>query len=229
MKTARVEIILLIAVLVIAVAANESPLAYAQKGGGGGVIYPPTIYPKSNGKIDGWVLESGEFTNVGGTMDSISPVVNIGDTALRKQYRAILHFNTAPYAIPASAVIYKAAIRMKLQGIVGFVPAYQFGRLLMDIRKPSFGLVALAPSDFQAPAGRIQVGVFQPVGGGWYRAYLNLTGRLYLNKAGTNQFRIYYKLDDDNDKVSDYKKFHSGNATLPVNRPSLEINYYYYP
>lgn len=225
MKSTRIEIILLIVVLFIAVAANEAPLAYDQRGGKGGYWYPP-VYPRSVGKVDGWVLESGEFTNVGGTLNSISPVFIVGDNAQKKQYRSILHFNTAPYSIPPTAIIYKAVIRIKLQGIVGTNPFTSFGSMYVDMRKPSFGTVALTIGDFQVIAGRSQAAYFTNAGGGWYKATLSAVARAYINKAGSTQFRLYFKLDDDNDSVADYMKFYSGDAATASLRPSLELNYY---
>lgn len=225
MKSKRIEIILLIVVLFIAVAANEAPLAYDQKSGKGVFWYPP-IYPRSLGAYDGWVLETGEFTNVGGTVDTISPVVNIGDDALRKQYRAFLTFNTAAYHIPPTAVIANAVIRMRLQGIVGSNPFPTFDNMIVDMKKPSFGTGPLLSADFQDLPGRSYVAYFVPVGAGWYKAVLNPTGKAYLNKTGPTQFRIYFKLGDDNDSVADYMRFFSGNATLFSVRPKLEIEYY---
>ena len=59
-------------------------------------------YP-SVAAADGWVLESGETTNIGGTMNAGTPAFNLGDDATRKQYRDILSFNTS--ALPDNAVI----------------------------------------------------------------------------------------------------------------------------
>jgi hypothetical protein len=224
MKSTRVQIILLIAILFIAVAANEAPLAYGPKDSKGYHLYPPR-YPRSVGLYDGWVLESGETTNIGGTANNTSTVVNIGDDMFRKQYRAILHFNTMPYSIPPAAVIFKAVIRIKLQGVVGANPPTTFGRVLVDLRRPSFGSVSLLASDFQALPNSYQVAQFYPIGGGWFKATLSATGRAYINKAGSTQFRLYFKLDDDNDKNADYLMFYSGNASASL-RPSLELDYY---
>lgn len=226
MKSTRVEIILLIVVLFVAVAANEAPIVYADKGTYG-FRYPP-IYPKSFGPYDGWVLESGENTNIGGTVNNVSPIVNVGDDALRKQYRVILHFNTAAYHIPPAAVIRQAVIRMRLQGITGGNPFPTFGSLYVDMKKPYFGTAPLVITDFQALAGRSTVARFVPVGGSIYKAVLNYTGKAYLNKNGSTQFRVYFKLGDDNDKIADYMRFYSGNAATAALRPTLEIVYCVY-
>jgi len=40
--------------------------------------------------LDGWVLESAENSNAGGTLNSTATTFNLGDNAANKQYRAIL-------------------------------------------------------------------------------------------------------------------------------------------
>jgi len=48
----------------------------------------------------------------------------------------------------------------------------------------------------------------------------------YINKMGTTQFRLRFKLDDDNDNVADYIRFFSGNYGIATDRPVLVIQYY---
>jgi hypothetical protein len=224
MKSTRLEIILLIIVLFIAVAANEGPLAYGQKDSRGFFLYPP-IYPKSYANYDGWVRETGENTNVGGTVN-VTGAINLGDDAGNQQYIGILHFNTASYHIPPTAVIYNAVLRIRRQSIVGSNPFLSFGVLYVDIRKPSFGTAPLTSTDFQAVAGRSAVAAFGrlPVSG-WYKAIINATGRAYINKSGVTQFRLRFKLDDNNNFVRDYVTIYSGDALTNL-RPTLELNYY---
>lgn len=52
------------------------------------------------------------------------------------------------------------------------------------------------------------------------------TARPYINKTGTTQFRLRFKLDDDNDNLADYMKFFSGNYTTSTSCPLLIIQYY---
>ncbi len=224
MKSARIEILLLIVVLVAAVAANEAPLIYPEKSARGFTSYPP-IYPRSIASYDGWVLESGETTNMGGTANATAAALIVGDNTLDRQYRSILHFDTTPYHIPPTAVIYQAILRIKLGSATPGIFT-TFGRILVDMRKPYFGTLALTPSDFQATATRYQVAMFTPVGSGWYRAILSNTSENLINKAGKTQFRIYFKRDDDDDHTSDTARFVSGNSTTISYRPVLEINYW---
>lgn len=226
MKSKSVEVILLILVVFIVVAANEAPLAFDQKNVKGFPPSYPVIYPRSYGSYDGWVRETGEFTNIGGTLNATGTVVNIGDDAAKRQYRAILHFNTASTPIPPAAVIVNVVLRLRLQGYTGSNPFLTFGPMIVDMRKPSFGTATLVSNDFQALPGKAYVASFSPTPVAfWYKAVLNATGRAYINRNGTTQFRIYFKKDDDNDLVADYVRLFSGNALASL-RPKLEIQYY---
>jgi len=96
------------------------------------------------------------------------------------------------------------------------------------MRKPFFGTtIGLVISDFQAAAGKNTVAQFSitPVSN-WYSALLNATGRAYVNKTGTTQFRLRFTLDDNNDNAADYMKFYSGNYVGVTARPTLVIEYY---
>ena len=76
-----------------------------------GAYEAPSIYSAhSQGANDGWVLESGENTNVGGALNSTGTTFSLGDNASRKQYRSILSFNTA--SLPDNAVISSATLRL---------------------------------------------------------------------------------------------------------------------
>jgi hypothetical protein len=224
MKSSKVEIVLLIVVLLITVAANQAPLSYGAKTEGA-YWYPP-IYPKSVGTYDGWALELNENANTGGSVNATGTVIKIGDDAFKRQSVAVLHFNTASYSIPPTAIIYRAILKIRRQSISGTNPFLSFGTLNVDMRKPSFGTAALAPSDFQAAAGRSFVATFgrTPVNG-WYEATLNSTGKAYLNKNGPTQFRLYFKLGDNNNAIADFVSVYSGNASLAL-RPVLAIEYY---
>jgi len=52
------------------------------------------------------------------------------------------------------------------------------------------------------------------------------TAYQYINLTGTTQFRLRFKLDDDNDNTADYMKFFSGNYGTATDRPLLVIQYY---
>jgi hypothetical protein len=181
---------------------------------------------KSNGAQDGFVLESKETTGIGLIKSSTLPYIKVGDDEKKRQARSILSFDTS--ALPDTAVVTYAVIKVKLDSIVGQANIFTaFGGLKVDIRKPYFGTgLTLLSSDFQAIASKPFVGTFrsQPVSG-WYSVMLSATAFPYFNQTGFTQFRLRFAKDDDNDTVADYVRFHSGNSVL-ANRPILIIRYY---
>ena len=183
---------------------------------------------RSGAVQDGWVLESTETSNTGGSMDSTSATFRLGDSASNQQYRAILHFNTA--SIPDTATITSVKLKIKRQGAaVGVDPFTTHGKLIFDIRTPFFGTAnSLALGDFRAAATKNNGGQFSsiPVSGGKaYIATLPTTSFGFINLTGTTQFRLRFSLDDDNDNVADYWNFYSGNFGVVTDRPELEIQY----
>lgn len=186
---------------------------------------------RSNGTNDGWILESNEISDGGGTKNSSAVTFNVGDDALNRQYRAILHFPT--HHLPDNAVITRAILMMKVQGVVGADPFTTHGNMLVDIRYGpfgSFGLFgfnALQVTDFQAPAHLNSAAIIQnnPVGG-WYWAMLNPSAFPYINKTGVTQLRLAFQLDDNDDLGADYLTFFSGDADEQTDRPHLVIDYY---
>jgi len=182
---------------------------------------------RSLDNYDGWVLESSETSNNGGTMNQTATLLYIGDDSQDKQYRSFLSFNTA--GLPDGAVITEVKLKIKVQGFVGgnmFTPTQILGSLLMDISSPYFGSNAdLVVGDFRARAGKNKVGVLDSVTGtGWQTVILNDTAYPHL-MAGTTQFRLRFAKDDNDDQSNDYLRIYSGNAPA-ASRPKLIVTYY---
>jgi predicted outer membrane repeat protein len=177
---------------------------------------------------DGWILESGENTNAGGTLDSLSTILRIGDDAFRRQYRAVLSFKTA--SLPDTAVITMVKLKVKKAGMTGGVnPVTALQGFMADIRRGFFGTSSsLVLTDFQA-AGRM-TGPFTPtLTSGWY--IMNLTSfSSYVNKlatgGGVTQVRLSFKLDDNNNAVANVLNIYSGNYATASSRPVLMIDFY---
>jgi len=191
------------------------------------MLRPPTytLRRKSQPKYDGWVLESGETTGAGGTMNNLGTVLLLGDNAQDKQYRAVLSFGTA--AIPDNAVITKVLLKVKKAGVTGTNPMKTHSDLAVDIRKGKFyTLPNLQINDFQAKASMYGVGKFsrKPFSG-WYRSILISAAFPYINVKGRTQLRLGFLLDDNDDNNADIIKLFSGNDLL-ANRPQLIIQYY---
>lgn len=176
-------------------------------------------------KADGWILESGEETSAGGSMNRAAATLIVGDDALDQQYRSILTFNTA--ALPDRAVIVGGSLRLKRRATVGTNPFTTHGTLTAGIGTPIFGsTVRLRNTDFQEPAGAPAVAAFDATpDANWYTGVLT-GGFEFVNKEGATQFRLAFTADDDDDGTTDQTLFFSGNAGTTANRPRLVLDYY---
>jgi hypothetical protein len=195
------------------------------------VFVSPTIVSvtlRSSGAQNGWVLESTESSNKGGTIDNTAATLRLGDDNLKRQYRSILSFATGA-ALPDDAVITKVTLKVKKQGVTGGGnPVTIFQGFMVDIRKGTFGTAALQITDFQAAANKSYGPFMTAPSGGWYS--INLTsGKGYINKlstlSGLTQIRLRFSLDDNNNAVANYLSLFSGNAPA-ASRPQLIIEYY---
>jgi hypothetical protein len=176
---------------------------------------------------DGWALESSEGANAGGAMDVGAPTFRLGDDASRKQYRAILSFDTS--RLPDDAVVTRIALKVKRQGVTGGGnPVSIFRGFMADVRNGAFGDTSLEPGDWQSSPNKT-VGPFNLTpANGWYT--LDLTAAApHMNKlsdnGGLTQIRLRFKLDDNNNKASNYLTLFSGNANAS-SRPQLVVEYY---
>ena len=75
------------------------------------IVVLTTSLFRSNGANDGWVLESGEDTGKGGSLNATATTFYLGDNAQDRQFRAILHFQTS--TLPDNAVIVSVTLKIK--------------------------------------------------------------------------------------------------------------------
>jgi hypothetical protein len=54
---------------------------------------------------------------------------------------------------------------------------------------------------------------------------LSSAGLAAVNKTGTTQLRVYFTLDDNNDRNADYTGYYSGDNSTSANRPQLVVIY----
>lgn len=185
----------------------------------------------SEGAHDGWILESKENSNKGGTTNANAITFRIGDNAQDHQYRAILHFATE--SLPDNAVVTQAILTVQLETVGGTNPFLTHRNIWVDIREGAFGsfgllqIGALQTSDFQAPASLTGAGTIlnNPVGG-WYWVSLDAKSFQYINLVGATQLRLGFQYDDDEDMREDFLSFFSGNYSVQTARPQLSIKYY---
>lgn len=183
-------------------------------------IYTATFL--STGSYDGWIMESSEKGNKGGTKDNRGKTFMVGDDAYNRQYRGILSFDTA--SIPDGAEPVSCTLKVKKAGLVGTDPFRTHKGMYLDIIKGYFGTSPkLQLYDFQA---RFTVHRNFPttLNSGWYKIVVGPCSS-YINRTGTTQIRLRFYKDDNNDFGADYLKFYSGNAPV-ASRPQLIIEYY---
>jgi hypothetical protein len=213
--------------------ATNQPLGGTGAGNGSfttGQIYNifvlTTVIFRSNGANDGWVNESGEATNQGGSLNSTDKTFYVGDNAQDRQFRALIHFSTS--ALPDDATIVRAALKIKRSGVTGTDPFTTHRKLVVDIRYGPFrGANALQVTDFQAAASRNRVGiVLNAPASTWYSSTLDSVSYPYINLIGVTQFRLRFQLDDNDDLGADTIQFYSGDHGDLAFRPRLEIQYY---
>ncbi len=181
-----------------------------------------TMVFKSAANLDGWVLESTETSEIGGTRNTASSVFLLGDDASNRQFRSILSFNTS--LLPDNAVIVRVTLKIKFQGLTGTNPFLTHGGLKVDIQSPFFGTTAgLVISDFQAPAGQWAAGTFSatPVNN-WYTANLGSAAYPFVNLTSITQFRLRFQAGDNGDLGADYMRFFAGGVAAA---PQLIITY----
>jgi hypothetical protein len=205
--------------------AGNTPLSGLPYTGAEYTIIPTTSSTFKSAGVDGWVLESAENSNTGGSINSTDTTFRLGDDSANRQYRAILHFDTS--ALPNTAIITSMTLKIKQQSASGANPFTSLGSLFVDLRAPIFGSsVGLELADFNFAAKKIKAGVFNtnPVND-WFSARFNNGGNLNVNRTGSTQLRLYFSVDDNNNNIADFIRFFSGNAAAG-NRPKLLIQYY---
>ena len=182
----------------------------------------------SVGAEDGWVLESSETSEIGGTSNSTAATTSalrIGDDASKKQYRTVVSFDTS--ALPDGATILSATLKLK-RGTISNVTT-NLGTILVDIKNGTGfnGAVALTKQDFEAAADATGVATmsYPASNGTWSTGALNAAGLAQLNKTGKTQLKVRYSTPDDNDTTADYLGFYSGENSTTANRPVLEVIY----
>jgi secreted trypsin-like serine protease len=217
---------------------NLTPLGGVGAGNGSVSNGPEYVIAKNTTTVtyysrsiqDGWVLESSETSNKGGITNSSATTLRVGDDAKNKQYRSILDFYTSDAPIDPSALFFKVTLRMKRQGITGSNPFSALGAIQVDF-KTYFGPAdSLEKVDFQAsPAKKNITNLTSKNSNGWYSAVIGSANYGFINRNGSNQFRLRFATDDNNNSLANFISFHSGNATNPANHPQLIIEYYTLP
>ena len=177
---------------------------------------------------DGWVLESGETTNAGGSISATAnttSALRVGDNSQDRQYKSVVAFDTS--AIPDGATILSATVRLLRGSLTGTSPFTTHGTCWVDVQSGGLsGSTALQTGDFQAAATAVQAASLTnaAANGTWSEGALNAAGLAAISTTGTTQIRVRFNLDDNDDAGNDYMGYYSGEATF-VNRPQLVVTW----
>ena len=166
---------------------------------------------------DGYVTESSETSNVGGTFKTTATY--LGDSASKQQHIAVLHFDTS--SIPDNATITSATISIRRLGKNGDPSV--LGTITVDIKNGYYGTSdALAAHDFEAASSATDVATlpYPAANGNWVEGDLNSSGLSNINKTGCTQFKIRFTTDDDNDGTADYLSLYDSGDP-----PTLEVTW----
>jgi hypothetical protein len=191
---------------------------------------PPTqVIFTSAAAQDGWVLESTETSNAGGSIDSTASTTSalrVGDATSDRQYKSVVSFDTS--SIPDGATILSATLRLRRGTLSGTSPFTTHGTCRADVQTGGLsGSTTLQTGDFQATATAVQAASLSNAAsnGSWSEGSLNAAGLAAISKTGTTQLRVYFNLDDNDDGGNDYIGYYSGDNSTAANRPQLVVSY----
>lgn len=181
---------------------------------------------------DGWVLESDENSNLGGSLDTTSITARLGDDALNRQYRSILDFATG--TLPDSAELFSVNLRIIEYNITGTNPFTTHGLFKSEIKSGFFSTAgALQLPDFEDSPDKSACN-FEMVPetlavGTAYRCIVFASAYPYINLTGSTQFKLRFTSDDNGDMNADTFSFYSGDYAGLSQRPRLFVKYYVPP
>jgi serine protease AprX len=205
---------------------NETPVTVTT------ILPPPpvTVTLTSIAAQDGWVLESTETSNVGGSTNATATTTSalrVGDDNGNRQYKSVVAFDTS--VIPDTATVTSATLRLLRGTVSGTNPFTTHGTCWVDVQSGSgfSGSTTLQTGDFQATATAVQAASLSNAVNNldWSTGNLNAAGLAAINKTGTTQLRVYFALDDNTDKSADYIGYYSGDNSTAANRPQLVVTY----
>jgi hypothetical protein len=187
--------------------------------------FTPTLTFYSTASEDGRVYDDGAGVEGDGhnTGDSGNNSVRLGDYSGKQSYRTILSFDTS--SIPAHYKVQSARIQMTRGAESGQNPFDWPATCNIDIANPSFGAVALEDSDWQALGDAVAVASFTADPGAesiMTSTDFNADGRANIRRDGTTQLKVYFTTLHNNDSISDYLGFYSGEAII-TKQPKLII------
>jgi len=185
----------------------------------------PTLAFYSTADEDGRVYDdgSGEAGVGANTGNAGDDSLRLGDYIGGESYRTILSFDTS--TIPENYTIQAVRLQMTRGDAYNQDPFGWAGACNVDIANPSFGNVAIEPSDWEAAADAVAVATFAADPGEenvMTSSDFNAAGRANINRTGTTQLKVYFTQLTNGDAVRDSLGFYSGEAAQ-TKQPKLVI------
>jgi len=191
----------------------------------GNVCDTETLTLISINSDDGFLVESGENTDVGGSTKSTKTggqSLRIGDTSKRKQLKSIVSFNTSE--ILTGSIVTMARLELS-QGSIRNNPS-NLGNINVDLSSGGFGgNVILENTDFEATATIPNMTQLIDGSAGVSTANINSTGLTLISTSNIIQLRFAYESDDNNNDIRDSRGYYSADNDTVNNRPRLVIEY----
>jgi uncharacterized delta-60 repeat protein len=187
---------------------------------------PVDISLRSIGSEDGDVTQSTATSGVGGFANAGPMSLQVGDHLNDGRTVGIVSFDTSE--IPDDAVILSATLRLQRAGVWGTNPFTILGECRVDVQTGAFGDdPALEPSDFEAEATAPAAGTLSSAAtnGDTSSATLDPAGLAAINRTGRTQFRLWFEVHDNGNRVADRILYASGDRLDPTQRPELLVTY----
>lgn len=181
---------------------------------------------------DGWILESGVATNVGGTMSNVGDTMSVGDDASNRELRIFSRFDTTADPVPANATI--AVVNYRIKQVPGSSLGNVFtarGNLISELNKPYFGTAAaLELADFQNPADSGACNFDTTIlADGFYRCvFFQVSINLFPKGGGFINMRSRFATQDTNN-TADQLTVYTGDYSYQYSKPQLFVAYFFEP
>ena len=190
----------------------------------GNVCDPEQVVLSSIASEDGWLREKRESSNKGGRLDASDPVMRVGDANRDKQFKSILSFDGNQ--IPINIEIQNARLELTREGLHGDDdPFAALGTAWADLSIGGFsGSAALQLSDFEAAATVTKTGSVITASQ-VDTVNFNPAGLAQLSNVNKIQLRIYFDIDDNDDRLADYIGYYSADSGDNSQHPRLVIDY----
>ncbi|MDX2176232.1 MAG: hypothetical protein SF028_07150 [Candidatus Sumerlaeia bacterium] len=185
------------------------------------------IYSTPNN--DGFVVEYTAGAGVGNLVDATNQIIELGDSALDQQVKALLSFDTSVMNAYPGAEIVSASICVTLERPLG--DPSTLGRVYVEMLCPNLAMnfgtsPGLEMEDFESHAyiadATAAVPVLPAAAGETVCWPLSAEALAAIQRTGSTQFRLRFEQGDNGNQAKDALRLFSGNASGMV-RARLEL------